>query len=293
MIWGTYKGMWAMGVVTLVAMTMLTISWGSMTRGIETHSRLLLQTGKITNTVAMLGTSARMGAATGQAHYARRYFTLIEGLERQTAATLDLFSSAYTSKMRDAIHARHDAMKAISDEASVLMGAGQTAQALAMLDTPRIRTLRDDHMTAIGTALYALHDRSSSRLRAQRMNVLSGGVVLLLIIALTLVQILRRKAVEADLRCCDAQLKTLRAAMGSAMDVQNNLLNNMVYFRTKAEMGGMLDAGDIVMIDREIEASRAKMAELCAIEDVRTRDIGGIVVLEPPSRTPNTGMAFA
>ncbi len=293
MIRGNNKGMWAMGVVTLVAIAMLVMSWISMTRGIETHSRLLSRTGEVSNTIAMLTNSARMGAATGEAHHAHRHFALLEDLDRQLAATLDLFDGTPMAVLRDSIGARSGTLKAASNEVSALMARGATPKALALLDGPRLRNLRDNHTAAIGTALFALHEQSSGKLRAQRINVLAGGAMLLLVIALTLVQIFRRKAVEADLRCCDAKLTTLRAAMGSAMDMQNNLLNNLIYFRTKAEMGSLLDAEDIAMIDREIEASRAKMAELCALEDVHTRDIGGIMVLEPSGGAPQTGMAFA
>jgi len=282
-----------MGLVTLVAITMLALSWCSMTRGIETHSRLLSHTGEVSNTVAMLAASARMGAATGEAHHAHRHFALLDDLDRQLAATLGLFRGTSTAVLRETMGLRSGALRQASQAANVLMTGGDVPEALALLDTARIRNLRDDHMSAIGAALFALHDRSSARLKAQKINVLAGGAMLLLVIALTLVQILRRKAVEADLRCCDARLTTLRAAMGSAMDMQNNLLNNLIYFRTKAEMGCLLDADDIAMVDREIETSRAKMAELCAVEEVRTRDIGGIVVIESGGSAAQTGMAFA
>jgi len=282
-----------MGLVTLVAITMLALSWCSMTRGIETHSRLLSHTGEVSNTVAMLAASARMGAATGEAHHAHRHFALLDDLDRQLAATLGLFRGTSTAVLRETMGLRSGALRQASQAANVLMTGGDVPEALALLDTARIRNLRDDHMSAIGAVLFALHDRSSARLKAQKINVLAGGAMLLLVIALTLVQILRRKAVEADLRCCDARLTTLRAAMGSAMDMQNNLLNNLIYFRTKAEMGRLLDADDIAMVDREIETSRAKMAELCAVEEVRTRDIGGIVVIESGGSAAQTGMAFA
>lgn len=281
-----------MGMMATIVVVILAMSWASMTRGIETHSRLLSHTSKISNTIAMLGASARMGAATGDAYHAHRYFVLVEDLDRQLTKALDLFCDTSMVALRDAIKQRSAAVMATSDEARAEMAKGNTSKALKLLDAPRTRDLRDDHIAAIGTVLYAIHEQSSGKLRNQRLNVLLKGLMLLLIIALTFSQILRRKAVEADLRYADAKLTTLRAAMGSAMDMQNNLLNNMVYFRTKAEMGRHLDANDIAMIDREIDASKAKMAELCAIENVQTRDIGGITILEPSGATQKTGMAF-
>ena len=282
-----------MGAVTVVTVVFLVVSWGAMSRGYDAHARLLTRTGEVSSTVAMLGATARVGAATGEAAAVRRHFELSQQLDIRVAAILDMFVGQDIAILRDRIATHRSDVTRIETLARSMLARNQSVAASTLLDGVRMRDLRDDYVKAVGTALFALHERSTGHLRMQKRNVLAGGLMLLLAIALTVVQILRRKTVEGHLRCRETQLDTLRAAMGSAMDLQNNLLNNMVYFRVKAEAGGLLDADDIVLIDREIEASRAKMAELCALDEVRTRDIGGIAVLEPATRLSQSGMVPA
>lgn len=66
------------------------------------------------------------------------------------------------------------------------------------------------------------------------------------------------------------------------MDLQNNLLNNMVYFRTKAAHNLAFDQEEVSLIDREIKSSKENLAAITETEFAETRDLGGVVVVTTP-----------
>lgn len=76
--------------------------------------------------------------------------------------------------------------------------------------------------------------------------------------------------------------ETRRTVMASVMDVQNNFLNNMVYFQTRAAIDGEVTPADLSQIDCAIRETQAKLIEIADAGLTDTRDLGGIKVLDRP-----------
>ena len=70
--------------------------------------------------------------------------------------------------------------------------------------------------------------------------------------------------------------------MASVMDAQNNLLNNLVYFRTCAESEGKVTSANATQIDCAIRETQARLIEIAEADLSETRDLGGIRVLNRP-----------
>ncbi len=73
--------------------------------------------------------------------------------------------------------------------------------------------------------------------------------------------------------------ETRRTVMASVMDTQNNLLNNIVYFRTCAESGEPIRPADLKQIDCAVRETQARLIEIAEAELKDTRELGGIRVL--------------
>jgi len=74
--------------------------------------------------------------------------------------------------------------------------------------------------------------------------------------------------------------ETRRTVMASVMDAQNNLLNNLVYFRTRAEDDGPMAPTDLAQMDCAIREAQARLIEIAEAGLDDTRDLGGICVLD-------------
>ena len=74
--------------------------------------------------------------------------------------------------------------------------------------------------------------------------------------------------------------RTRQTVMASVMDAQNNLLNNLVYFRTRAETGGKIPEAELTQIDCAIRETQARLIEIAEAELDDTRDLGKIRVLD-------------
>lgn len=72
---------------------------------------------------------------------------------------------------------------------------------------------------------------------------------------------------------------TRRTVMASVMDVQNNFLNNMVYFRTRAEIEGKISSAELFQMDCAIRETQAKLIAIAEADLKDTRDLSGIRVL--------------
>ena len=75
--------------------------------------------------------------------------------------------------------------------------------------------------------------------------------------------------------------ETRRTVMASVMDTQNNLLNNIVYFRFCAETGKPINPTDLQQIDCAVRETQARLVEIAEAEIQDTRDLGGIRVFAP------------
>lgn len=76
--------------------------------------------------------------------------------------------------------------------------------------------------------------------------------------------------------------ETRRLVMASVMDTQNNLLNNLVYFRTLAETNGRIAANDLTQMDNAIRETQARLIQISEAELNETRDLGGMRILARP-----------
>ena len=73
--------------------------------------------------------------------------------------------------------------------------------------------------------------------------------------------------------------ETRRAVMSSVMDVHNNFLNNMVYFRARAEAERLVSDADLLALESIIRETQADLAGIAAADLGQTRDLGGIRTL--------------
>jgi len=76
--------------------------------------------------------------------------------------------------------------------------------------------------------------------------------------------------------------ETRRTVMASVMDAQNNLLNNLVYFHTRAEIDGNVTKADLTQMDCAIRETQARLIEIAETGLDQTRDLDGIRVLDRP-----------
>ena len=107
-----------------------------------------------------------------------------------------------------------------------------------------------------------------------------GAVLAFLLTGLLALRLMSNARVESQARKSqDDQVRIMTAMIRTFMDVQNNLLNNMVYFRTKATYNLPFDDQEVSLIDREIDLAKEKLAEIAESDFAQTRDLGGIVVM--------------
>lgn len=84
------------------------------------------------------------------------------------------------------------------------------------------------------------------------------------------------------------QRETRQTVIASVMDSQNNFLNAMVYFRTRAGSGDAMDSHELSQIDAAIREAHDRLIEIAETDDMATRDLGGIHVLARPKTGPVT-----
>lgn len=112
-----------------------------------------------------------------------------------------------------------------------------------------------------------------------RLAFIGAALAFLLTGLLVLRLISDAKIASLSRKSQDDQVHMMSAMIRTFMDVQNNLLNNMVYFRTKAAYNLPFDEEEVSLIDREIDLAKEKLAEIAETEFAQTRDLGGIVVM--------------
>lgn len=109
-----------------------------------------------------------------------------------------------------------------------------------------------------------------------------GFAVLFAVVGVVIVgQVLRARA-EAERH--RIQVETQRTVMAAVMDAQNNFLNNIVYFQTRAEAGGPMTKSELSEIDCAIREAQMRLIEIAESDDFETRDIGTVRAVPKPRR---------
>lgn len=167
----------------------------------------------------------------------------------------------------------------IERQAIGLINLGNATEAVVLTQSPAYRSLKERARQVIQIADTHLSARFASAARhANRMlNGLMAATWLLAAVFVALLFYFRRERSQQERH--ETQVETLRTVMASVMDTQNNFLNNMVYFRTKAEAGLRMDATELRQIDEAIQDVRHRLTEIAETEDFKTRDLGGVRVL--------------
>lgn len=101
-------------------------------------------------------------------------------------------------------------------------------------------------------------------------------------IGLAILFYLRSRRAEAEQQ--RVRVETLNAVMATVMDSQNNFLNNVLYFRTRAEGGAPMDPMELHQLDEAIRDARLRLIQIAETESFETRDLGGVAVLPQPRR---------
>lgn len=73
--------------------------------------------------------------------------------------------------------------------------------------------------------------------------------------------------------------ETRRTVIASVMDAQNNFLNNMMYFRNRAEIEGTLSAADLIAMECAIRETQGKLVMIAEADLRQTRNLGGIRIV--------------
>ena len=228
----------------------------------------------------ILTSSALLATATGDMAYHERYYAHVDVLETLIQESTGMFDSEQAADRLTQTQKANDWLVAAEESALAAIKSGAAPAAYELLRseeyTHHKREYKDGlkaSMTALETYANRRVERIRTMLAALTLAIISAGLA-----GLRLLYVMRieRRALRLHRR----QSFVMRGLFGTFMDVQNNLLNNMVYFRTKAAHDLPFDDEDVRMIDDEIERAKAKLADLIDTGIGKTRDLGGIVIID-------------
>ena len=253
---------------------------------VESHheaeqSRLATNIGEIKRIDEVLTSSALLAAATGEAAYEARYNAHVGELERILSETLEQFSTDEARAMLRQTEAANKVLVDLETRALAELDGTPNPAAFALLNSAEY--LENKQIYANGTDRAFAEMRIVNAETIERIHYLLLGLAVssIVITAAASRYIWKSRMELLSNRHQDAQVNMMRAIIRTFMDVQNNLLNNMVYFRTKAAHSLPFDEREIELIDREIHLAKQKLADISETDLGETRDLGGIVVLAP------------
>ncbi len=264
--------------------------WSGLSNSLSAKSELLVNIGEIARIDEVLTSSALLATATGEAKYVERYFAHVEALDHLLDRSLALFDTGDARRMLEQTDAANGVLVSIEEKALTIKGAPDR-DAYATLESEiylENKRLYSEGVTRAFDELRAIAARDIRTLQ----RLLVGLMAVTAILCIASFWLFWRSRIDAmDRARREDRINAMKMLISTFMDTQNNLLNNMIFLRTKAAMGGTLGADDVRVIDLEIKRAQQKLAEIAEFEGTAPRDLGGITVLGRKTQTMRSGAA--
>ena len=267
----------ALAACALLAGSMAAADWEAGRRAHATAVETRAFAAEVARSEAVLGSSALLAAVTGEPLHAAGWQARAALQEARIAHLLTLAPQSRA----DALLTHAGTARRIEGEALENLRLGNADAARSLMRGPGYAAARAriEALAAQVEAAAAASARAHARTgpRAWGLVALTG----LLAIGTALALMIQRRRREERARR-DAQRDTMRRVMATVMDAQNNFLNNLVWFRYRAERG--MDGKDLAQLDEAIRDAKHRMIEISEIEEPEARDLGGVQVLKRAAR---------
>ncbi len=229
----------------------------------------------------ILTSSALLAASTGDIVHHERYHAHVGQLDDVIEAALSTYDSAKVDAMLRETEQANRWLVDVERRALAASTQGPFPEAYALLRSDAYHRQKKTYQAGLDAAMAEIGVIATrKRERATNIVILLGILGVCATVASARIVLRQRQERHATDRQ-RKQMQLMQGLIGTFMDLQNNLLNNMVYFRTKAAHGLSFDDTDVRLIDEEIERAKGKLAEIAETGIGTTRDLGGIVVYEP------------
>jgi len=272
--------LWPFIAATLAMLMLAGVVWVQMQTRLGDNDVLDANIAEMARIDEVLTTSALLATATGDPAYRDRYYDHVETLDTLLAESMGLFPSERAEQMLRKTGTANIWLVETEERALRAMRDGPNPVAYGSLRSAEYARHKSAYAQGLQASIRELETLAEARVTMMRQALTALGLVVALVTAIMVLVVVRARAEHRELARRQEQVVAMRGMIRTFMDLQNNLLNNMVYLRTRAAHDLSFDANDIRMIDDEIERSRAKLSELAGTGIVTTRDLGGIVVAD-------------
>jgi len=258
---------------------MSAVGWFYVSDRSAVQKQLVTNYGEMKRIDEVLTSSALLMTATGDPIHLLRYDTHLDKLDRLIAETIALSDRPNTHELLTQTSRANNTIGAIEARALDETREGPNPAAHSSLLTDEYRQNKSQYVAGIEQTFAELCGIVDRQIALMRLAFI-GSVLAFLFAGLLALRLMSNAKIELQARKAqDQQVHMMSALIRTFMDVQNNLLNNMVYFRTKAAHNLPFDDQEVSLIDREIDLAKEKLAEMAKTEFAQTRDLGGIVVM--------------
>lgn len=270
-------------VATAILLLFTGLVWAEMQERLSIVGTLKANIAEMARIDEVLTTSALLATATGDTAYRDRYQAHVDVLDDLLKVSIGLFDSDRAERMLERTRYANDWLVATEERALDAMGTGPNPRAYAELRSDQYARHKAEYVEGLDAAMGALETLAHAGVDRMK-GVLARLAAIVALAALCFVRVVfiarreHRRVSEQDER-----LETMQGLLRTFMDLQNNLLNNMVYLRTKAAYAMPFDDDDIRMIDAEIDKAKSKLTDIVDSGIGSTRDLGGVVVLDTGS----------
>lgn len=255
------------------------LAWMKASENLTKQDRLTENISEIARIDEVLTSSALLAATTGETTYRVRYYSHVDELDRLLRTTLELFENRIARDRISEVEAANAVLVYLETLALDETEKGPSPKAYATLTSEEYRFNKDRYARGVELGLAELHKSASRQVGLMRLAFWGFAISFVAMMCFSLKSFWGSKIERIERKTQDAKLEAIRAMLNTFMDLQNNLLNNMVYFRTKAVHNLPFDQEEISLIDREIKSAKEKLAAITETEFAETRDLGGIVVV--------------
>lgn len=268
------------GLILAACLAVLSVAgWIVVSDKSTGHTQLVANFGEIKRIDEILTSSALMATATGDPVYKLRYDAHVDELDHLINQTMALFDQPSVRDLMAQVETANKTLVSIEVRALGAAQDGPNSAAYKLLTSADYHSNKRIYSQGIERTFVELR-----RIAEEQMFLTRFALVgILIAFALSLIvasRLIWRSQIEAIERANQSnQVHMMSAMIRTFMDVQNNLLNNMVYFRTKAAHNLPFDDQEVTLIDREIDLAKEKLAEIAKTDLAQTRDLGGIVVM--------------
>lgn len=269
-------------VITMLAALMLAllfvIVWAEMSARASARSALLINIGEIKRIDEVLTNSAMLATVTGESMHRERYYDHVTLLDDLFVETMALFDSERARETLENTQAANHTLVAIETEALNGMNTGPNPDGYSSLRSSMYLKNKHYYLAGVENTFAILRELAEKQTRFMRIFMVCLSVALVVSFGFLFRLLLKTRLSHAEHAHQQALVVAMQSTINSFMDIQNNLLNNMIFFRTKATHNLPFDAEEIKLIDTEIDNAKIRLAHIARTGIGTTRDLGGIVV---------------